>query len=79
MNKKLNSLSDLAKIKFEGLVTDQKETIDPDSDFIPQHLEAHSFMVSSIQKCTFSQNMLSKKAELNKEKDIIVELLQSSP
>ena len=38
MNKKLNSLSDLAKIKFEGLVTDQKETIDPDSDFIPQHL-----------------------------------------
>ena len=41
MNKKLNSLSDLAKIKFEGLIPDQEETIDPDPDFIPQHLEAH--------------------------------------
>ena len=41
MNKKLNSLSDLAKIKFEGLVPDQEETIDPGLDFIPQHLEAH--------------------------------------
>jgi len=34
MNKKLNSLSDLAKIKFEGLVPDQEETIDSDPDFI---------------------------------------------
>ena len=41
MNKKLNSLSDLAKIKFDGLVPDQEETIDPDPDFIQQHLEAH--------------------------------------
>ena len=41
MSKKLNSLSDLAKIKFEGLVTDQEETIDHDLDFTPQQLEAH--------------------------------------
>ena len=27
MNKKLNSLSDLAKIKFKGLVPDQEETL----------------------------------------------------
>lgn len=41
MSKKLNSLSDLAKIKFDGLVPDQEETIDSEPDFTPQHLEAH--------------------------------------
>jgi translation initiation factor 1 len=42
MSKKLNSLSDLVKIKFDGLVPNQKETIDYEPDFfIPQHLEAH--------------------------------------
>tara|TARA_B100001093_G_scaffold391597_1_gene378053 strand:- start:193 stop:387 length:195 start_codon:yes stop_codon:yes gene_type:complete len=41
MSKKLNSLSDLAKIKFDGLVPDQEETIDYEPDFTPQHLEAH--------------------------------------
>ena len=42
MSKKLNSLSDLVKIKFDGLVPDQEETIDYEPDFfIPQHLEAH--------------------------------------
>ena len=41
MSKKLNSLSDLAKIKFEGLAPDQEERIDRDLDFIPQQLEAH--------------------------------------
>ena len=41
MSKKLNSLSDLAKIKIDGLVPDQEETIDSETDFTPQHLEAH--------------------------------------
>ena len=41
MSKKLNSLSDLAKIKFEGVAPDQEERIDRDLDFIPQQLEAH--------------------------------------
>jgi translation initiation factor 1 len=41
MSKKLNSLSDLAKIKFDGLVPDKDETIDYEPDFNPQHLEAH--------------------------------------
>jgi len=41
MSKKLNSLSDLAKIKFDGLVPDQEETIDYEPDFTPQQLEAH--------------------------------------
>ena len=41
MTKKLNSLSDLAKIEFEGLAPDQEEIIDRDLDFIPQQLEAH--------------------------------------
>jgi translation initiation factor 1 len=41
MSKKLNSLSDLANIKFEGLVPDHQEIVDSEPDFIPQHLEAH--------------------------------------
>ena len=41
MSKKLNSLSDLAKIKFEGLVPDKEERIDRDLDFMSQQLEAH--------------------------------------
>ena len=41
MSKKLNSLSDLANIKFEGLVPDHQEIVDSELDFIPQHLEAH--------------------------------------
>lgn len=41
MSKKLNSLSDLAKINFEGLDPDPEETVEPDPIFIPQHLEAH--------------------------------------
>ena len=41
MSKKLNSLSDLANIKFDGLVPDQEENIDSHPDFIPQYLEAH--------------------------------------
>ena len=41
MNKKLNSLSDLAKIKFEGLASNHEEKIDDSSDFIPEKLEAH--------------------------------------
>jgi translation initiation factor 1 len=41
MSKKLNSLSDLVKIKFDGLVPDQEETIDYEPDFTPQYLEAH--------------------------------------
>jgi len=41
MSKKLNSLSDLEKIEFEGLALDQEERIDRDLDFIPQKLEAH--------------------------------------
>ena len=41
MSKKLNNLSDLAKIKFDGLVSDQEENIDSEADFTPQYLEAH--------------------------------------
>ena len=41
MNKQLNSLSDLAKIKFEGLAPDPEETEVPEADFEKQHLEAH--------------------------------------
>tara|TARA_B100000963_G_scaffold209997_1_gene182924 strand:+ start:574 stop:915 length:342 start_codon:yes stop_codon:yes gene_type:complete len=41
MSKKLNSLSDLGKIKFEALAPDQDEKINRDLDFVPQQLEAH--------------------------------------
>tara|TARA_B100001175_G_C19439474_1_gene605427 strand:+ start:788 stop:1129 length:342 start_codon:yes stop_codon:yes gene_type:complete len=41
MIKKLNSLSDLAKLKFEGLAPDLEETVVSDTEFISQHLEAH--------------------------------------
>ena len=41
MSKKLKSLSDLNKIKFEELVSDQEETFNSEADFSPQHLEAH--------------------------------------
>jgi len=41
MSKKLNSLSDLDKIKFDRLVPDQEETIDSEPDFNTQYLEAH--------------------------------------
>ena len=41
MNKKLNSLSDLAKIKFEGMAPDQEEKIDDSFNFIPEKLEAY--------------------------------------
>ena len=40
MDKKLNSLSDLAKIKFEGMAPDQEEKIDDSFDFIAEKLEA---------------------------------------
>lgn len=41
MSKQLNSLSDLAKVKFEGLAPDLEETDLPESDFEKQNLEAH--------------------------------------
>ena len=41
MRKKLNSLSDLIKIKFEGLAPDLEETDALKSDFEKQQLEAH--------------------------------------
>ena len=41
MSKQLNTLSDLAKIKFEGLAPNKEETVSPDSDLQKQNLEAH--------------------------------------
>ena len=41
MQKKLNSLEDLSKIKFENLEPDRDITLKEKSEFIVQELEAH--------------------------------------
>jgi len=41
MSKKLNSLEELAKIKFENLAPDPDPLPDSESEFIAQDLEAH--------------------------------------
>ena len=41
MQKKLNSLEDLSKIKFENLEPDRDITLKEKSEFIAQELEAH--------------------------------------
>lgn len=41
MAKKLSSLEDLAKIKFENLAPDPENYVAPEDEFVPQVLEAH--------------------------------------
>lgn len=41
MTKKLSSLEDLAKIQFDNLAPDPKESINPTPSFVSQNLEAH--------------------------------------
>ena len=41
MTKKLSSLEDLAKIQFDNLAPDPKESINPTPSFVTQNLEAH--------------------------------------
>ena len=41
MSKKLSSLEELAKIQFENLAPDREELNTPETEFVPQVLEAH--------------------------------------
>ena len=41
MSKKLNSLSDLAHIQFDGLAPDPQPTSETENEFTKQYLEAH--------------------------------------
>jgi len=41
MSKKLSSLEELAKIQFENLAPDREEPNTPETEFVPQKLEAH--------------------------------------
>lgn len=41
MAKKISSLEDLAKIKFENLAPDPENYVAPEDEFVPQDLEAH--------------------------------------
>lgn len=41
MNKKLNSLEELAKIQFSDLAPDPENYVEKEDAFVPQELEAH--------------------------------------